>query len=289
MITQPPMIGILCSRIRIEEKALFEALRRRAVPFERLDEDRIQFPIGNPFPNAPDVVLDRSMHHGRSLYALTLLNAAGVPTVNRARVARICGDKILTTAALARAGLPVPRTVVAFTRDAALDAIEAMGYPVVLKPMVGSGGRLLAKINDRDAAEAVLEHKETLGSYQHGIFYIQEYVNKPERDIRAIVVGDETIGAIYRSSEHWITNTARNGKASPMEVTPEIDQLCRKAAAAVGGGFLSVDLLEHPDGLLVNELNYTPEFHGFMDATGIPVADHVIDYVAEVAAKPTAA
>ena len=289
MITQLPMIGILCSRVRVEEKALFEVLRRRAVPFERLDEDLIQFPIGSPFPNAPDVVLDRSIHHGRSLYALTLLDAAGVPTVNRPRVARICGDKTLTTSALTRAGLPVPKTVVAFTREAALDAIETMGYPVVLKPMVGSWGRLLAKINDRDAAEAVLEHKETLGSYQHGIFYIQEYVNKPQRDIRAIVVGDQTIGAIYRSSDHWITNTARSGIASQMEVTPEIDAICLKAAAAVGGGFLSVDLLEHPDGLLVNELNYTPEFHGFMDATGIPVADHVIDYVTEIAAKSTAA
>src|SRR6266480_5961474 len=188
MITQPLMVGILCSRVRVEEKALFEALRRRAIPFERLDEDRIKFAIGSPFPHA-GVVLDRSIHHGRSLYALTLLNAAGVPTVNRAKVARICGDKILTTAALAREGLPVPRTVVTFTRESALEAIEAMGYPVVLKPMVGSWGRLLAKINDRDAAEAVLEHKETLGSYQHGIFYIQEYVNKPQRDIRAIVVG----------------------------------------------------------------------------------------------------
>jgi [lysine-biosynthesis-protein LysW]--L-2-aminoadipate ligase len=282
------MIGILCSRVRIEEKALFEALRRRAIPFERLDEDRLQFPIGGPFPH-PDVVLDRSIHHGRSLYALTLLNVARVPTVNRARVARICGDKILTTAALARAGLPVPKTVVTFTREAALEAIEAMGYPVVLKPMVGSWGRLLAKINDRDAAEAVLEHKEVLGSYQHGIFYIQQYIHKPERDLRVIVVGDRTIGAIYRKSDHWITNTARNGKAFQCEVTPEIDQLCRKAAAAVGGGFLSVDLLEHKDGLLVNELNYTPEFHGFMEATGIDVADHVIDYVQQVGAKEAVA
>jgi len=277
------MIGILCSRVRVEEKALFEALRRRNIPFERLDEDRVQFAIGDSMPH-DDVVLDRSIHHGRSLYALTLLNAAGIPSVNRGRVARICGDKILTTAALSRAGLPIPKTVVTFTRAAALDAIEKMGYPVVLKPMVGSWGRLLAKINDRDAAEAVLEHKETLGSYQHGIFYIQEYVNKPERDIRAIVVGDQTIGAIYRRSDHWITNTARTGQAFACEVTPEIDQLCRKAAAAVGGGFLSVDLLEHDRGLLVNELNYTPEFHGFMTATGLPVADLVIDYVQQVAA-----
>ncbi|MDQ6882653.1 MAG: lysine biosynthesis protein LysX [Candidatus Dormibacteraeota bacterium] len=278
------MIGILCSRVRVEEKTLFEALRRRKIPFERVDEDRVEFPIGRR-DGFPDVVLDRSIHHGRSLYAMTLLNAIGVPTVNRGRVARICGDKILTTAALARAGLPVPKTVVTFTREAALKAIEAMGYPVVLKPMVGSWGRLLAKINDRDAAEAVLEHKETLGSYQHGIFYIQEFVDKPQRDIRAIVVGDQTIGAIYRTSDHWITNTARTGKASPCEVTNELDTLCRKAAAAVGGGFLSVDILEHERGLLVNELNYTPEFHGFIEATGIDVANHVIDYVQQVGAS----
>src|SRR5438132_4619603 len=287
MITQPLMVGILCSRVRVEEKALFEALRRRAIPFERLDEDRIKFAIGSPFPHA-GVVLDRSIHHGRSLYALTLLNAAGVPTVNRAKVARICGDKILTTAALARDGLPVPKTVVTFTRESALEAIEAMRYPVVLKPMVGSWGRLLAKINDRDAAEAILEHKETLGSYQHGIFYIQEYVAKPERDIRAIVIGDETIGAIYRAADHWITNTARTGRALPCPVTPEIDRLARAAAAAVGGGALAVDLLEHPDGLLVNEINYTMEFRGFVDGTGIDVAGRLIDYVLQVGANHAA-
>jgi [lysine-biosynthesis-protein LysW]---L-2-aminoadipate ligase len=275
------VIGILCGRIRIEEKALFEALRRRGIAFERLDEDRQQFVIGGDVPGV-SVVLDRSIHHGRSLYALSLLNAAGVPTVNSSHVAQICGDKILTSATLAAAGVPVPKTIVTFTREAALDAIEKMGYPVVLKPMVGSWGRLLAKINDRDAAEAVLEHKETLGNYQHGIFYIQEFVRKPERDIRAIVMGDQTIGAIYRTAEHWITNTARSGQASPCPVTPEIHELCQEAAAAVGGGFLAIDLLEHEDGLLVNEINYTPEYHGFMSATAIPVPDLLIDYLLRV-------
>jgi [lysine-biosynthesis-protein LysW]--L-2-aminoadipate ligase len=275
------VIGILCGRVRFEEKALFDALRRRGIDFERLDEEKLQLPIGGP-PPPFDVVLDRSIHHGRSLYTLTLLNASGVPTVNSARVAQICGDKIFTSAALGAAGLPVPKTVVTFTREAALDAIEAMGYPVVLKPMVGSWGRLLAKINDRDAAEAVLEHKETLGSYHHGIFYIQDYISKPQRDIRAIVVGRQTIGAIYRSAEHWITNTARAGQATPCPVTPEIDRLCQGAAAAVGGGFLAIDLLEHDGGLLVNEINYTPEYHGFAGATGIAVADLVIDYLLEV-------
>ena len=275
------MIGILCSRVRVEEKSLLEALRHRGMRFERLDEDQIQFSLGGDVPGV-DVVLDRSIHHGRSLYSLMLLNAAGVPTVNRGEVAQICGDKILTSSTLAAAGVPIPKTVVAFTRESALDAIEKMGYPVVIKPMVGSWGRLLAKINDRDAAEAVLEHKETLGSYQHGIFYIQEYVKKPERDIRVIVMGEQTVGAIYRSSEHWITNTARSGQASPCPVTPEIHELCQEAASAVGGGFLAIDLLEHEDGLLVNEINYTPEWHGFTDATGIPVPELLIDYLLQV-------
>src|SRR5437660_10455131 len=128
MITQPLMVGILCSRVRVEEKALFEALRRRVIPFERLDEDRIKFAIGSPFPHG-GVVLDRSIHHGRSLYALTLLNAARVPTVNRAKVARICGDKILTTAALARDGLPVAKTAVSCKRQCGLEALEATGHP----------------------------------------------------------------------------------------------------------------------------------------------------------------
>jgi [lysine-biosynthesis-protein LysW]---L-2-aminoadipate ligase len=282
------MFGVLCSRVRVEEKALFQALRERALAFERLDEGTLQLPIGSTRPPF-DLVLDRSIHHGRSLYALTLLNAAGIPTLNSAETARVCGDKILTSVALKAAGLPIPKTVVTFTREAALDAIEEIGYPVVLKPMVGSWGRLLARINDRDAAEAVLEHKEVLGSYQHGIFYIQEYVDKPQRDIRALVIGDQTIGAIYRRSDHWITNTARAGEPAPCPLTPELDRLCLQAASAVGGGFLAVDLLESPDGLLVNEVNYTPEFHGFMAATGIDVAGLVVEYVRQLIAEEAVA
>jgi [lysine-biosynthesis-protein LysW]---L-2-aminoadipate ligase len=278
------VIGILCGRVRVEEKALFQTLRRRGIAFGRLDEETVQLAVGGPAPPF-QVVLDRSIHHGRSIYALTLLNGAGIPTVNSAHVAQVCGDKILTSVALAAARLPHPRTTVTFSREAALQAIETMGYPVVLKPMVGSWGRLLAKINDRDAAEAVLEHKETLGSYQHGIFYIQEFVAKPQRDIRALVLGDRLVGAIYRRSDHWITNTARAGEAFPCPPTPEIERLAVGAARAVGGGFLAVDLLEHPDGLMVNEVNYTPEFRGFMEATGIDVASQVIDFVEAVAAN----
>ena len=274
-------IGVLCSRIRVEEKLLFEALSKRGLVFDRIDDRELIFDLERA-PVAYDVVLERCLHHSRALYALRLLNDWGVRTVNRYEVALTCGDKINTSAALVRAGVPTPRTLVAFTPESALEAIESLGYPVVLKPAIGSWGRLLAKVSDREAAEALLEHKETLGSYQHAIFYVQEYVNKPARDIRSFVVGDETICAIYRESQHWITNTARGGRARNCPVTPEIANLSAAAARAVGGGVLAIDLLEGSGGMLVSEVNYTMEFRNSIETTGVDIPGKIVDHVVKV-------
>ncbi len=278
-------IGILLSRVRIEEKMLLSTLDRLAVPYERIDDDTAQFELSDPAPWMQyDAILERSVSYARGLYATQILNAWGIPTVNMAHVAATCGDKLVTSAALARAGIPQPRLKVAFSPAAALQAIEEMGYPVVLKPVVGSWGRLLSKINDRDAAEAVLEHKDTLGSYQHSVFYIQEYVKKPGRDIRAMVVGDQVVCAIYRSSQHWITNTARGGQGEVCPVTPELNDICVSTAKAVGGGVLAVDVLEDPNrGYLINEVNHTMEFHTLAPTTGVDVAGLIVDFTLKVA------
>lgn len=276
-------VGILCSRIRVEEKLLFDALERRGVPYDLLDDRELVLDMGAQGFRY-DVILERCINHSRALYALRILEDWGLRCVNSYRVADTCGNKLLTTSALMRAGVPSPRTLVAFTPESAIRAIEELGYPVVLKPAVGSWGRLLSKINDREAAEAVLEHKEVLGTYHHSIFYIQEYIAKPQRDIRAFVVGDRTIAAIYRESEHWITNTARGGLASNCPITPALDELCVRAAQAVGGGVLAVDVLEDPErGLLVNEVNYTMEFRNSIGPTGVDIPGRVVDYLAEVA------
>ena len=276
-------IGVLCSRIRAEEKLLFEAFTRRGMDIERMDDRELVFDL-RAEPARFDVVLERCLHHSRALYALHILNQWGIPTVNTYEVALTCGDKINTTTALVAAGVPSPRTLIAFTPKSALEAIETLGYPVVLKPAVGSWGRLLAKISDREAAEALLEHKDTLGSYQHAIFYVQEFVDKPSRDIRSFVVGDETICAIYRESNHWITNTARGGRARNCQVTAEIDRLSRAAARAVGGGVLAIDLLEHPDGMVVSEVNYTMEFRNSIETTGVDIPGRIVDHVLRVGA-----
>ena len=279
-----PKVGLLLSRIRVEEKLLIEALNRRGVDYDTIDDRRVIFDIQNNGWDHYNVIVERCVSHSRALYALLLFRDWGIPTVNTYEVAEICGNKLLTTSALVRAGIPTPVTKIAFTPQSALEAIEEMGYPVVLKPGVGSWGRLLSKINDREAAETVLEHKQVLGSYHHSIYYIQEYIHKPGRDIRAFVVGDETICAIYRDSEHWITNTSRGGRASNCPVTPELNELCLASAKAVGGGVVALDVFEDPDrGLLVNEINYTMEFRNSIDTTGVDIPARVVDYVLDVA------
>lgn len=275
-------LAILTSRVRVEEKLLIEALQRRGVEFEIIDDGELLFDLAQPGERwrAYDAVFCRSVSQSRGLAVLHVLEHWGIPVFNSAATTATCNDKLLTTLALLRAGIPVPRTMLAFDEPRAIEGIEAMGYPAVIKPISGSWGRLLSRINDRDAAEAVIEHRETLGSYQHHIHYIQEYVAKPKRDIRAFVVGDQTICAVYRASEHWVTNTARGAVTSNCPVTPDLDSLCVRAAQSVGGGILAVDVLEDEErGLLVNEINATMEFRNSIAPTGVNIPQEMLEYI----------
>ena len=281
-------IGMICSRVRIEEKLIFAAFRDRGVAYDRLDPRRMFLDLDAGHLADYDVVLVRCVSHSQAYYLTRRLQDLGVAALSPHRTVATCGDKMLTSTALKDAGIPIPRTGIAFTPEAALEAMEGMGYPVVLKPLTGSWGRLLAKVNDRDAAEAILEHKKTLGGYVHGVFYIQEYVDKPSRDIRTMVIGDDVVYAVYRHSDHWITNTARGGQAEPCPVTPEIAHLSLSAARAVGGGIVAVDLLETREGqLLVNEVNHTPEFHGAMQATEVDITGKMVEYILQTAREGT--
>jgi [lysine-biosynthesis-protein LysW]--L-2-aminoadipate ligase len=252
--------------------------------FEKIDARRVAFDLSSTTPADYDAVLIRCLSHSRALYAARLLQMQGTKTVNSCEVISTCGDKVLTTLALLNRNIPTPRTAIAFSEESALAAIEAMGYPIVLKPPVGSWGRLISKVNDRQAAETVVEHKMAVDRSRRDPFYIQNYIDKPGRDIRTLVVGDEVIYAIYRRSSHWITNTARGGEPEFCPLSPEIASLSLAAAQAVGGGIVAVDLLETADGqLLINEVNHTPEFHGAAKATDADVAGKIVDYTLKIA------
>ena len=276
-------IGFLHSLIRKDEKLLLAEFRKRkGIELVMLDDRKLIFDL----QSAPevDIVLERCINHSRAMHGLRLFESIGIPCINTSEVARICGDKILSSLALKEGGVPQPELRIAFTEESALNAIEELGYPTVLKPAVGSWGRLLSKVNDREAAESILEHKAILGSYHHSIFYIQKYVEKEGRVIRSFVVCDKCIAAIYRSSEHWITNTALGGTATGCPVNEEIAEISLRAANAVGGGVVAVDLFETPGGLLVNEVNYTMEFKNSIDTTGVNIPAKIVGYVLECAA-----
>lgn len=284
-----PRIGVLCSRVRVEEKLLLTELERRGVPFDRIDDGALAMPLDHLERHPWDVVFDRSISFGRSLYGLRALETHGVRCVNRSDVVAVCGDKARTHLALTAGGVPTPRTSVAFTPEAALGAIDEIGYPVVIKPVVGSWGRLVARANDRDAAEAILEDRAILGGWQHQVFYVQELVEKPGRDIRVFVIGDEAVCGIYRSSGHWITNTARGGEASNCPIDGDVGAVAVRAARAVGGGILAVDLVEDQDGALsVIEVNHTMEFRNSIEPTGVDIPGRMIDHVLQAASTATA-
>lgn len=272
-------LGVLLSQVRTEEKLILQAARERGVEVEKIYDREVFFDLSRRRFPPVDLVLDRSLVHSRAEYTLRLLKSWGIPTVNSYETTVTCDNKFLTSLAFVEAGVPTPRTMIAYTPEAAIAACEELGYPVVLKPNTGSWGRLLAKVNDREAAESVLSHKGQLGSFHHSIFYIQEYLDKPGRDIRCFVVGDRAIAASYRSSAHWITNTARGGASTHCPITPEIEELALRAAAAVGGEIMGVDIAETSRGLTVIEINVGAEFHGLMETTDISIAGEIVDYV----------
>ena len=273
-------IGFLYTRLRAEEKYLLEELEKRPnVEIIRINDGDHFFDISS-VPERVDVLFERSVSYSRGLYISKIYEANGVTVVNNPQVAERCGDKYVTSQLLVQNGIPTPRVLMAFDEESALAAVEAVGYPAVLKPIVGSWGRLLAKVDNRHMAEALIEHKATLGVH-HQVFYIQEYINKPGRDIRAFVVGEEPIAAIYRTSENWITNTARGGIASNCPLTPELSELCRQTARAIGGGLLAIDVFETESGFTVNEVNHTMEFRNSITTTGVNIPALMVDYVLE--------
>ena len=283
MSVRRPDVAIVYDRIRPEERLLFDAFERLGVAAEhRYAPHEVHALSGEGAGDLPAVALQRCVAQTRGLALTRVYEAHGVRVLNGSAVAAACGDKLATSAALGRHGVPTPRTMVAFDHDAALDACDRLGYPVVLKPTVGSWGRMVSRLSDRDAVEAVLEHKRALGGPEHGVIYLQEHVVKPGRDIRAFVVGGRVIAAIERASDHWITNTARGAIASRRELDDDVIDLAGRAAAAVGGGILAVDLVESERGLLVLEVNHTMEFRNSIETTGVDIPAAIARHVLEV-------
>ena len=226
-----------------------------------------------------DVFLQRCISYFRAVHIAATLESVGKTVVNSFNVMSVCGNKLISSLKLRQAGIPTPDTMLAFSEEAALSALNKLGYPAIIKPVVGSWGRLVAQINDPTTARSLIEAREYMHPLQQ-VYYLQEKIKRPNRDIRCYVIGDEAVAAIYRNApaEDWRTNTALGGFAENRKIDPELAELSVKAAQAVGGGAFGVDLMETDNGLVVHEVNHTTEFKNTVKVTGVDIPGKILDY-----------
>ena len=281
---------VLYDKVRFEEKSIYDKALKKGIKARMTDAKSITVTTDSKRKELAlgDVILQRSISHFRGLYLTACLEFLGFSVINGFKVGETCGNKLLTSLTLAKHKVPTPKTHFAFSAGAVMEVISGTGFPVVLKPIVGSWGRGVYPLRDDEVANMIVEMREENNNPLGRIYYIQEMIQRPPRDLRCIVVGDEIIAAVYRYSaeNEWRTNVARGGKAENAPITNELEDIALRAARAVGGGVLGVDLMEDKQrGLLVHEINNTVEFRGASNVSTTDIASAIIDYSVAVVKK----
>lgn len=283
-MTRKIKIGLLHTTIRLDEKLLVDAAKKHNA---RVDVIDMREEILDPYHYIchHDIYLERCLSTTKGMHAIEFYESMGIPVINSLKVAETCENKLVTSLSLLKHHVPTPPFLMVFSESEAKKAVEILGgFPIVLKPVSGSWGRLISRINDMDALESIIEQKMVLGGPHQQALYFQKYIDKPGRDIRIVVIGEKVVAAMYRKSDHWITNTARGAEAFSCDIDTDLAKVALKASQAVGGGILGIDIFETPDGYVVNEVNHTMEFKNVQRATGKDVAGEIIQYCAKVSA-----
>ena len=283
-------VCVVYDKVRFEEKALYDTAKKKGLRAQIIDAKKIT--INNASKRKTlqfgDVVLQRCISHFRGLYLTACLEFMGFMVINKFKVGETCGNKLITSLTLAKSNVPTPKTHFAFSAESAIEVINTIGFPVVLKPIIGSWGRGVFPIRDEEVANMIIEMRKENDNPLSRIYYVQEMIKRPPRDLRCIVVGDKIVAAIYRYSveNEWRTNVSRGGKAELAPITNELEDIALKAAKSVGGGILGVDLMEDEKrGLLVHEVNNTVEFRGASNVSESDIAGAMIDYALTIAKK----
>lgn len=286
------LVGILMNRVTWEIKQIIKELEKNQINYDLINNQELQYEITNQKDLEKDytLFLERSLSYFRGLYTSSILETKGYTTINNFECLNITGNKLLTSLELTKQGIPTPRSGVAFKKDAAIELIEKkFGYPTIIKPLIGSWGRLIAKLDDYNSALANLECRESMGDILQKIFYIQDFIKKSSKkkniptDMRVFIVGGECAAAMGRFSpdDDFRSNIAIGGTAKPLELTPQIREICKKAAKAVNGDIVGVDLMDDGENIYVIEINGTPQFRGVSKATQINVAEKIVNYITE--------
>ena len=277
-------ITALYDTIRLEEKLLIESAKKNEINLEMVDCKKLSVDL-NEKKSFDSPVLQRCVSYYRNLHSTAAIEGQGVRVVNCLNTGIFAGNKLFTHMLLQKSGVPTPNATVAFSKDAAMESLGKNGFPKIIKPTVGSWGRMVSKINDMDSAEGIIEGREAMYPI-HQVHFLEEFVERPPRDIRAIVIGDTVPAAIYRNSGdgNWKTNTHLGGSAETCKITNELEEICLKAKNAVQGEIVGVDLMESNEkGLVVHEINNTTEFRNVVRVTGVDIPKLMLEYVKEIA------
>jgi len=273
-------ITVLYDTIRLEEKLLIEAAKKNNFDLEMVDCKKLSIDL-NERSIIDNPVLQRCVSYYRNLHSTAALEGQGVQVVNCLNTGVFAGNKLFTHMLLQKAGVSTPNATVAFSKDSALESLKKNGFPKIIKPTVGSWGRMVSKINDMDGAEGIIDGREAMYPI-HQVHFLEEFVERPPRDIRVIVIGDNVAAGIYRNSGdgNWKTNTHLGGSAEICEISNELEDICIKAKDAVYGDIVGIDLMESKDkGMVVHEINNTTEFRNVVRVTGVDIPKLMLEYV----------
>ena len=285
-------IGIIFNRITWEIKQLINEMEKNQVNYELINNQKIYYNLTKEkdLDDNFNVILERSLSYLRGLYSCAILESKGYKVINNFECLNLSGNKLLTNLKLLEKNIPTPETCIAFKKESALDAIEEkIKYPAVLKPIIGSWGRLVAKLDNYNSVIANLEAREIMGNILQKIYYIQKYIPTEENnlktptDLRIFVVGDKCVAAMgrFHPKKDFRSNIAVGGTANPIEITNELKKLSLEASEAIKGEIVGVDIMNDQGKLKVIEVNGTPQFKGVATATNINIASEIINYLVD--------
>ena len=282
-------ICVVFDRLRSEEKMLQKEASNLGHDTVMLDAKITQVNTDSKKEdyNLGDVVLERCVSYFRGLHFTASLEFLDIPVLNKFDVASVCGNKMFMTLLLKKNNIPTPKTYFSFSSQSASDNLEKIGYPLVIKPVIGSWGRGVMPIKDKDTMDAVSEIRDITDSPHDRIYYLQELIKRPPRDIRVITIGNNPVAAMYRkSSGGFKTNIALGADPELCKITSEMEDMASKASKAMGGGILGIDMMEdNQNGLVVHEVNNTVEFKGLARVAQRNIPKEMIEFALDYVRK----
>jgi [lysine-biosynthesis-protein LysW]--L-2-aminoadipate ligase/ribosomal protein S6--L-glutamate ligase len=270
------MLTLIYDSIAWEEKEIIKKLQAGGVELNLVNaKDNFLSLTGKLNFDGPAFI--RCMSSRRSLYYSYILESHGIKTVNSYNTFNIAGNKVFTTSLLYKNRIGTPESLISFSHDNAIDASEKLGYPVVFKPASGSWGRMISLIGDENMAETVFSMNDMVSENS---YYLQKYVKRPPRDIRAIVVDGRISATIYRYADQgWKTNLYLGGKVEKAELGKDETETILKTADLFDPGVIGIDAMESEEGLLVHEVNSRVEFRGASRVYGNKIANDIVEFL----------